>query len=74
MFIRKTVKKVERRFQELEDQSYPVLKFEVEIRTLLQVGGCKLDLTLFSLKGIEHHVVSAKQEQIDSQAGNKLLG
>ena len=23
-----------------------VLKFEVEIRTLLQVGGCKLDLTL----------------------------
>jgi hypothetical protein len=32
-------------FQELEDQSCPVLKFEVEIWTLLQVGGCKVDLT-----------------------------
>ena len=33
-------------FQELEGQNCPILKFEVEIRTLLQVGGCKLDLTL----------------------------
>jgi len=32
-------------FQELEDQSYPVLKFEVEIYTLAIVGGCKLYFT-----------------------------
>ena len=29
-------------FGELEGQSYPVLKFEVEIHTLMKVGGCKL--------------------------------
>ena len=40
--------KVER-FQELEGQSYPVLKFEVEIWTLAKVGGCKLDFTLKSM-------------------------
>ena len=40
-------------FRELEGQSCPVLKFEVEIRTLLQVGGCKLDLTLILLLGID---------------------
>ena len=33
-------------FQELEGQSYPVLKFEVEIYTLVIVGGCKLYFTL----------------------------
>ena len=36
--------KVER-FQELEGQNYPVLKFEVEIRTLMKVEECKLDFT-----------------------------
>ena len=34
------------RFQEFEGQSYPVLEFEVEIRTLARVEGCKLDFTL----------------------------
>ena len=34
-------------FQELEDQSYLVLKFEVEIYTLAIVGGCKLYFTLY---------------------------
>jgi hypothetical protein len=34
-----------KRFPELEGQSYPVLEFEVEIRTLARVEGCKLDLT-----------------------------
>ena len=34
------------RFREFEDQSYPVLKFEVEIQTLTRVEGCKLDFTL----------------------------
>ena len=34
------------RFQEFEGQSYLVLKFEVEIRTLTRVEGCKLDFTL----------------------------
>ena len=33
-------------FQELEGQSYPVLKFEVEIYTFAIVGGCKLYFTL----------------------------
>ena len=32
-------------FQELEGQIYPVLKFEVEIYTLMIVGGCKLYFT-----------------------------
>jgi hypothetical protein len=40
-------------FQELEGQSYPVLKFEVEIYTLTIVGGCKL---YFTLKGSHHFV------------------
>jgi hypothetical protein len=31
----------------LEGLSYPVLEFEVEILTLIRVGGCKLNLTLF---------------------------
>jgi hypothetical protein len=30
----------------MEGQSYLVLEFEVEIRTLAIVGGCKLELTL----------------------------
>jgi hypothetical protein len=33
-------------FQELEDQCYPVLKLEDEIRTFAIVGGPKVDLTL----------------------------
>ena len=32
--------------KELEGQSYPVLKFEVEIRTLVKIRECKLDFTL----------------------------
>ena len=38
------------RFQEFEGQSYPVLEFEVEIRTLARVEGCKLDFNLFLYK------------------------
>ena len=33
-------------FQEFEGQSYPVLEFEIEIRTLTRVKGYKLDFTL----------------------------
>jgi hypothetical protein len=43
-------------FQELEGQSYLVLEFEVEIRTLARVGGCKLDLTLYKKNYYNQHL------------------
>ena len=52
--------KVER-FQELEGQSYSVLKFEVEMWTLVKVGGCKLDFTLLYIA--TPHVVVCTQVQ-----------